>query len=712
MITSVIGGKLINTNLESGMIYVIQTTSASFSRVFDDELLVVEAWGENAVRVRSFVDQKRNERSNALLPQPEQKNVTVIQNGDEVELINGSLRVVLDHRDRLTFYNAAGEVILKEYIRLRAVKHDDGSEDAGTIEVTKDFNSTLKLKAREYRANLTGSFKVTTRFESEPAEKIFGMGQYQHSFLNLKNTVLELAQRNSQASIPFYISSMGYGFLWNNPGIGEVTFAKNLTKWVMQETDYIDYWVTVGDTPKEILHNYSDVTGKVPLMPENLLGLWQSKLRYRTFTEVMEVVENYAKRGIQLSTIAIDYFHWPKQGEYRFDEEYWPKPTENIKVLREKYGVEPLISIWPTVQSDAKNYQDYLENGFLVKVNRGVRLTMQIQGNTVFVDMTDPKAREYVWDLIEKNYVAKGIKYFWLDVAEPGYAVYDFDNYRYHKGSDLSCGNLYPLDYLKMVFDGLKDKEQVVTLVRGSWAGAQRYGALLWSGDIDSSFRAFKNQVNTGLNVGLAGLPWWTTDIGGFHGGHPDDPKFRELLIRWFEYATFSPILRMHGDRLPHSKPLSDHGGGSMVTGSGNEIWSYGAKVEQILLKYLKIREALKPYLKKLMLQAHEYGDPVMRTLFYEFPTDKKAWEVDNTYLLGDALLVAPIMEYQENQRQVYLPADETWIDLWTQKSYLGGQEITIEANLEQIPLFVRAGHKEVVEQLFDVIKGENENGS
>ena len=211
MITSVIGGKLINTNLESGMIYVIQTTSASFSRVFDDELLVVEAWGKNAVRVRSFVDQKRNERSNALLPRLEQENVTVIQNGDEVELINGSLRAVLDHRDRLTFYNAAGEVILKEYIRLRAVKHDDGSEDAGTIEVTKDFNSTLKLKAREYRANLTGSFKVTTRFESEPAEKIFGMGQYQHSFLNLKNTVLELAQRNSQASIPFYISSMEIG---------------------------------------------------------------------------------------------------------------------------------------------------------------------------------------------------------------------------------------------------------------------------------------------------------------------------------------------------------------------------------------------------------------------------------------------------------------------------------------------------------------------
>lgn len=150
-----------------------------------------------------------------------------------------------------------------------------------------------------------------------------------------------------------------------------------------------------------------------------------------------------------------------------------------------------------------------------------------------------------------------------------------------------------------MIYDGLhNDIESVVTLVRGAWAGAQKYGALVWSGDIDSSFEAFNNQVNTGLNMGLAGIPWWTTDIGGFHGGNPKDPEFRELMVRWFQYATFSPILRMHGDRLPHSKPLSNKGGGSMVTGAPNEIWSYGEEVEVILTKFIKIRESLKTYLK------------------------------------------------------------------------------------------------------------------
>ncbi|HFD3554347.1 TPA: TIM-barrel domain-containing protein, partial [Enterococcus faecium] len=678
------------------------------SRKFDDELLIIEAWGENAIRIRSFVDMNYEDRQNSLIDKPNSLNKVIInQYENKTELINGKIRAVLDHRDRLTFYNEKNDVLLKEYIRLRAVKHDDGGEDAGSVEVTKDFNSTLKLKSREYRSNMDGKFQVTTRFESDPKEKIFGMGQYQHSYLDLKNTVLELAQRNSQVSIPFYISSLGYGFLWNNPGIGEVSFAKNITRWKMYSSDYIDYVIISGNEPKEILRNYSNLTGKVPKMPDSLLGLWQSKLRYRSPEEVMDVVEKYHKRGIKLSTIAIDYFHWPKQGEYCFDEEYWPNPEKFLKTLKTDYGVEPIISIWPTVQTDAENYEKYLENGYLVKVNRGVRLTMQIQGNTIFIDMTNSEARKYVWSLIKKNYVDKGINYFWLDVAEPGYSVYDFDNYRYKKGTDLYSGNLYPIDYLSMIYEELSNEQPVITLVRGGWAGAQRFGALLWSGDIDSSFEAFRNQVNTGLNVGLAGIPWWTTDIGGFHGGNPEDPEFRELLIRWFQYATFSPILRMHGDRLPHSKPLSDHGGGSMVTGAPNEIWSYGIEVEQILTKYIKIREALKPYISTLMDKAHRFGDPIMRTLFYEYPSDNNTWAVEDTYLFGDTFLIAPIVNYKETVREVYLPINENWTNIWTGEEYDGGQTLDVEADISMIPVFIKTNQKDKFSKLLSIIKEE-----
>ncbi|MCC0701274.1 glycoside hydrolase family 31 protein [Clostridioides sp. ZZV15-6383] len=688
---------------------MIKISEDYIEKRFDNELLRIEAWGKNSLRIRSFVDQNFVDENYALNGKPKlnKDDIIINKNEDGSAIIkNGKIKAVLDHRDRITFYNDKNEILLKEYIRLRAVKHDDGGEDVGTIEITKDFNSTLKLKSREYQPSYSGEFEVTTRFESEPSEKIFGMGQYQHKFLDLKNTVLELAQRNSQISVPFYISSLGYGLLWNNPGIGRVSFAKNMTEWKMFSTKFIDYWITCGESPKELNKNYSQVTGTVPMMPENLLGLWQSKLRYRTSEEVLDVVKEYSKRGIKLSSIAIDYFHWPKQGEYKFDLDYWKNPKELVKKLKEEYSVEPIVSVWPTVQSDAENYNDYLENGYLVNVNRGVRMTMQIQGNTVFVDMTNENAREYVWDRIDKNYKQLGIDYYWLDVAEPGYSVYDFDNYRYKKGNVLSCGNIYPIDYLKMIYDGLyEDTESVVTLVRGAWAGAQKYGALVWSGDIDSSFEAFNNQVNTGLNMGLAGIPWWTTDIGGFHGGNPKDPEFRELMVRWFQYATFSPILRMHGDRLPHSKPLSNKGGGSMVTGAPNEIWSYGEEVEVILTKFVKIRESLKTYLKKLMKEAHEDGTPIMRTLFYEFPEDDKTWEVDNTYMLGDEILVAPIMNYKDRSRKVYLPKGHTWENIFNEVSYEGGATYEIECPLEEIPIFLKQNSKYNFKELKNILR-------
>jgi len=688
---------------------MIKVKDNRIEKRYDEELLIIEPWGTNSLRVRSFSDQHFTKRKNALTEDIDfdNTNVETSFNNDQATIINGNIKATIDHRDRLTFYNENNEVLLEEFIRLRAVKHDDDSEDVGTVEFTKDFNSTLKLKSREYNPNNDGAnFNTKVRFEPNKNEKIYGMGQYQQTYLNLKNTMLELAQRNSQMSVPFYISNKKYGFLWNNPGIGKVTFSKNITEWEMFGTDYIDYWITAGENPKQITEQYTSVTGRVPQMPKKLLGLWQSKLRYRTPEDVLEVVEGYKERDIQLSTIAIDYFHWPKQGEYRFDKDYWPEPEKLVKTLKEDYSVEPLISIWPTVQSDAYNYDEYLQGGFLVKVNRGVRLTMQIQGNTVYLDTTNPEARDYVWSLIKENYKDIGIDYFWVDVAEPGYAVYDFDNYRYHAGTALESGNLYPNAYLKMVYDGNKESnEAVVTLVRGSWAGAQKYGALAWSGDIDSSFKAFHNQVNTGLNMGMAGIPWWTTDVGGFHGGDPKDPEFRELMVRWFQYSTFSPILRMHGDRLPHSKPLSDSGGGSMPTGAPNEIWSYGNKVENILTKYIEIRELLKDYLSKTMKEAHEYGYPVMRTLFYEFPEDDKAWEVNNTYLLGSNILVAPIMNYKDRSRNVYLPSNEIWIHLYTGNEFVGGETYNVEASLEQIPIFIKKSKIKQYEDLLDYAK-------
>ncbi len=660
-------------------------------RKYDNEILCIEPWEKNSLRVRSTPYGSIPQYENALTEEVEniEVDIKIFEELNEAEIINGNIKAYVTNRNRIVFKNCKDEILIEEYIRERAVFNDIGNEDVSLKSIT-GFSCTLKLKAREFTPSLNGNYKLTQRFESDPNERIFGMGQYQQPFLDLKYCKLELAHRNSQITVPFYISNKNYGFLWNNPGIGEVNFAKNTTEWTMKSTDYLDYWITSEDTPKKIIGNYTSVIGRAPEMPENLLGLWQSKMRYQTQEEVLEVAKKYKELGITPSVLVIDFFHWTEQGHYDFDKRYWPDPKKMVDELKEM-GIEIMISVWPTISQNAKNYNKAIENGLLVKVNRGVRITMQQLSNTVFIDPTNSETREYVWERLKKNYYDNGISMFWLDVAEPGYALYDFDNYRYHLGTGLKVGNLYPNEFSKIIYDGLvKENIIPVTLIRGCWAGSQKYGTLVWSGDIDSSFGAFRNQVNTGLNMSIAGNPWWTTDIGGFHGGNINDPEFRELMIRWFQYATFSPILRMHGDRQPHKKALGIDGGGQCESGADNEIWSYGEEAEKIFIKYINIREKLKVYISQLFNETHNFGEPIIRPVFYDYPKDEVAWTVDNQYMFGPELLVAPIMYYKDRQRKVYLPSGNRWTDINTGKVYDGGQFIIIDAPLDNIPILCK----------------------
>ena len=515
------------------------------------------------------------------------------------------------------------------------------------------------------------------------------MGQYQQPDLDLKGCILELAHRNSQASVPFLLSSRGYGFLWNNPAIGQVTFGKNLTEWRAESTKQMDYWITAGDTPAEIEEAYANAAGKPPMMPEYGTGFWQCKLRYQTQEELLGIAREYKKRNLPLSVIVIDFFHWPHQGDWCFDPEYWPDPAGMVKELREM-GVELMVSVWPTVEENSVHYKEMLELGYLTRSENGKR--MNHLGNTCFVDMTNPQARQYVWEKLKENYYKYGIKIFWLDEAEPEYTLYAYDQYRYQRGTDLEIGNLYPRCYSKMAYDGMtaQGQDSVLNLVRCAWAGSQRYGALVWSGDIDSSFRSLRNQFAAGLNIGLAGIPWWTTDIGGFHGGNIHDPAFHECLARWFQFGAFCPVFRLHGDREPHSLPLGTTGGGKMGSGAENEVWSYGEEIFRICRKYMLLRETMRPYLAETMKQAHEKGSPVLRTLFYNFPEDPVAWEITDQFCLGDDILVAPILYENLRERQVYLPKDHSWRDLNSGKVYSGGSSILCPAPLDTIPVFIR----------------------
>ena len=645
---------------------------------FENETLCIEPWGPNSIRVRAVKMGAPIDGKDWALTEPAERAAQIKIDGEKASLVNGKIRAEIGTSGKVVYYNQNGKLLLEEYARNR---RDLFSKDC----------SALELQGREFRGISGGDYTVTARFESDTQEKIYGMGQYQQPYLNVKGCTLELAHRNSQASVPFMISSVGYGFLWNNPAIGKVIFGKNITEWRADSTKELDYWITAGDTPAEIEEAYAGVTGKVPMMPEYGLGFWQCKLRYQTQEELLEVAREYYRRGLRVDVIVVDFFHWPKQGDWRFDPTYWPDPDAMIAELK-TMGMELMVSIWPTVEKTSENFDEMLQSGYLVNTDRGVRITMEFMAPTVFYDPTNPDARAFIWAKAKKNYYDKGVRIFWLDEAEPEYTVYDFDNYRYFEGTNAQIGNIYPVMHAKAFFDGMhrEGQENIVNLLRCAWAGSQKYGALVWSGDIASSFASMRNQLAAGLNMGIAGIPWWTTDIGGFHGGDPDNKEFRELFVRWFQWGTFCPVMRLHGDREPRQPQVGTTGGAICCSGAANEVWSYGEDVYEICRKYMQIREELRPYIRETMAAASEKGTPVMRPLFYQFPEDKMCWEIEDEYLFGDSILVAPIIHAGQRTRKVYLPAGSKWKVFRGEAIYEGGSWVEAAAPIESIPVFER----------------------
>lgn len=643
---------------------------------YENEILRIEGWGHNGLRVRS-TRYPEFEKNNWALEYKEPDDVEIIIKEDVSIIRNGKIKAEITKFGQITFYKEDKE-ILDEYYR-----HFGGKTR---------HTPSLKLFAREFMPVTGGDYKVTMRFESRDDEKIFGMGQYQQPYLDLKGCSLELAQRNSQISVPFALSSLGYGFLWNNPGIGNVNFGKNITQWEMEITKEIDYWITADDTPKDILRNYTDVTGRAPEFPDELLGLWQCKLRYRTQEEVLTVAREYKKRGIPLDVIVIDFFHWIRQGDWDFDPLYWPDPKAMVDELK-AMGTRCMVSVWPTVDRKSVHYDEMREKGYLIRTEKGSPQCFDFLGDTVIYDATNPGAREYIWDKMKETYYKYGIDMFWLDEAEPEFVQYHFDQFRYYLGTDLQVGNIYPRLHSKAFYDGMikEGRKDIVNLLRCAWVGSQKYASLVWSGDVQSNFESLRDQFAAGLNIGIAGIPWWVSDTGGFFGDK-NDKGFNEMLIRWFQFSTFCPVLRMHGDRGPHDiEPLDerDHGGGFCFTGQPNEIWSYGEEVYNILKKFLDIRFSMKEYLKKIMRQASENGSPLLRTMFFEFPNDEMTWELNEPYMFGSDYLVAPVLYEGQRKKKVYIPKGK-WRYIYddTLTEIESGMFIEVDAPIDIIPVW------------------------
>ena len=642
---------------------------------YHGEVMVIESWHADSVRVRAAMMHDVLDTDFALLPLI-QEHKSIIEIGERTaSLTNGKIKVVLVHngwgnRCQVSFYNQKGELLLQEI----------------------DGQGALNKKSRAYKPIIGGDHRITATFFSDESEKLYGMGQYQQEIMNIKNCIFELAHRNSQASIPFLLSNKGYGFLWHNPAIGRAILAKNYMEWYAESSKQLDYWITAGDTPAEIEESYAKATGTVPMMPEYGLGFWQCKLRYYNQEQLLQVAREYKKRNLPIDVIVADFFHWPKMGDFRFDEEFYPDPKGMADELK-SLGIELMVSIWPQIDQKSENMEEMRHMGYLVKTESGIEVQMQFAGGDImFFDATNSKAREFVWEKCKQNYYDQGIKIFWLDEAEPEYGVYDYENYRYSMGPNIQVGNIYPQLYSRTFYDGMvaAGQENVVNLVRCAWAGSQRYGALVWSGDISSTYEDFRKQICAGIHMGICGIPWWTTDIGGFGGGDPKSEAFRKLLVRWFQYGTFCPVMRLHGDRMPAEEIYRKNGEKVLNSGSDNEVWSYGEEVYKVLVNYMELRELLRPYTRNLMKEAHEKGTPVIRAMFYEFPKDEVCWDIKDQYFYGSDILVAPIVYQDTYERNVYLPHGATWTNMYTGEIIEGGQTVMVDAPLDVIPIFLK----------------------
>ena len=653
---------------------MITKTDTSLFLNFGHENVKIEAWGRG-IRVRCVPIGAIPDEDRALTERVPSRGVSVSggadgENGIFVECDGLRCEVIGDHLR----FTRGGKTLLEEAW----------------------YPWSLRQRHRIYKTHRGGdTFAADIKFQAYEGEVLHGMGQYRDARHDIKGMTLELAHRNSQISVPFLISSRGYGFLWNDPAIGRATFAENVTEWHAEATRAVDYWVCAADTPAEIIEKYTDVVGHASPLPESLYGLWQCKLRYRTQEELLEVAREYHRRGIKLDVIVIDFFHWIYQGDWDFDPEYWPDPQAMVDELREM-GTRLMVSVWPTVDPRSKNYRGFADGGYLIRTERGMPAVMDFNGQVGIYDATNPEARRFAYGILKQNYGKYGIDMFWLDEAEPEYSYTDYDHYRHYIGSSLEVGNIYPRMHSMMVYDGQKEDgvSDILNLVRCAWVGSPKYGALVWSGDVESSFREMKVQIGNALNMGAAGIPWWISDVGGFYGGNVNDPEFRELLVRWYQWAVFSPILRMHGDRQPNIGSLAhdtDHGGGFCSSGAPNELWSYGEEVYDILTSYLRVREWMKPYIKKTADEAVGTGLPMMRAMYLEFPDDAECWRVGDQYMFGRKYLVAPVTEYGARERRVYLPSG-TWKRFACDEPLIvsAGEYITAPAPLDYMPVYER----------------------
>jgi len=543
-------------------------------------------------------------------------------------------------------------------------------------------------------------YTVGATFASPEDEHYYGLGQNQEGFLDHRGHAVRcwadyLATAGQSFCVPFMVTNKGYGLLWDNPSKTTIEPGFNeRTEWKSEVGDRVSFFVIAGNSADEIYAGYRLLTGPAPLLPKAAYGYIQCKQRYTTQQEVLDVAEGYRKRHLPADVLVVDWFYYTNMGQMDFDKRWWPDPKAMNDQLH-KMGFETMISVWPRFVPTDRYYDELRAKGWLIARADGTPIDgLPYDRAGSDIDTTNPEAAEWYWKTVRDNILSQGFDSLWADETEPDLPP---NGAYFHIGPGTEFFNVYPLLHVGALYDGFRRDEpgrRALILSRDAYIGSQREGDIVWSSDIYPTWDTLRRQIPTGLDVTASGIPYWSNDTGGWqylpgvhHPAHrplldPSDARatvggyddYPELYTRWFEYAAFLPVFRTHGSR------------------QANEVWSYGSQAEPILEKYLRLRYELMPYIYSLGYANWQTGAPIMRALPLDFPGDAKTADIRDEYMLGPALLVAPVTEQGATNRAVYLPAGTDWFNWWTGERIKGGQTIDAAAPIDTIPLFVRAG--------------------
>lgn len=572
--------------------------------------------------------------------------------GDSVVLSTTQIKAVVSRKDsNVTFQDASGKALFQQ-------------TEVTMTPVTVNGEQTHHV---ELFSKLWGSY-----------ESFYGLGQHQAGVWNYRGEVVDISQDNTNISIPFFLSSNGYGIFWNNTSRSRFNNRFLSALYLSSEVaDEMDYYFLYGPEFDRIIAGYRELTGAPPLFGKWAYGFWQCKNKYNTQEELLGVAHKYRQLHIPADNIVQDWFWWYTMGEPVFDKARYRDPPAMVDDLH-KSNFHLMISVWPYFRPGSKTYDDMDQRGYFID---RTKVQSFHPPRMALYDAFNPEARKYYWNLMDQALFKIGVDAWWLDTTEPETEDRETNILVSNKtflGNGARYANAFPLMTTQGVYQGQRsesDKKRVFILSRSAFAGAQRNAAAVWSGDINSDWIFFKKQIPAGLNYSITGLPYWTTDIGGFVSGNPDDPAYRELFIRWFQFGTFNPILRVHGTRSTNQ----------------NELWSFGTEAQKILTSYDVLRYRLLPYIYSLAWMTTSQGYTPMRGLIMDFRTDTHSAVIGDEFMFGPALLVSPVTDPDVSSRQVYLPKSK-WYDFWTGSSRDGSRMIDVATPLDRLPLFARAG--------------------